>query len=44
MVFKMLTESPPLAGGRNLTGGTRIESKKNIEGPATLPDVLRCWL
>jgi hypothetical protein len=25
------TESPPLDGGRNLIGGTRIVSKKNIE-------------
>lgn len=28
---QVLTESPPLEGGRNFAGGTRIVSKKNIE-------------
>lgn len=34
----ILTESPPLVGGRNLIGGTRIDSRKNIEWPAFFPN------
>lgn len=33
----ILTESPPFAGGRNLIGGTRTVSKKNMEWPALFP-------